>query len=219
MKNILIFDTETTGIDPKKDKAIELGAVLWNIEHRSIVECYSCLANADENAAEVANCIPVGMLRDAQNISVALEQLKRLAGMADAVVAHNCAFDRAFVAIDLPWICTIEDIIWPRPSVSKSLTNLALAHGVAVVSAHRAIHDCLLLARCFESIPDIGDRLFMALDHSTLPKAEVHSLAPFEQKDLVKEHGFHWDPMRRIWHRTMAVADAKKLPFSTRVVA
>jgi DNA polymerase-3 subunit epsilon len=223
MKTILILDTETTGIDPKKDVMIEIGAVLWSVEHRSIVECFSGLLRSASNAAEEVNGITPALLVDARE-GASMVHVSAMAGRADAIVAHSVAFDRAFVdqtrgTNDTDWICTIEDFTWPKPSPSKGLTALALAHGCAVVAAHRAINDCLLLARCFESIGDVGERLEAALIHSRLPKAEIHSLAPFDLKDLVKENGFHWDPARKVWHRTMAIADAGKLPFATRVVS
>jgi DNA polymerase-3 subunit epsilon len=223
MKTILILDTETTGVDPKKDVMIEAGAVLWSVERRSIVECFSGLMQAASNSAESINGIPVPLVQAASG-EVTTQAIRSMVDRADAVAAHSADFDRSFLATrcqvaERDWICTIEDFAWPKPSPSKSLTALALAHGCAVVAAHRAINDCLLLARCFESIADIGERLEAALVHSRLPKAEIHSLAPFDLKDLVKEHGFHWDPARKVWHRTMAIADAGKLPFATRVVS
>lgn len=215
LKTVLIADTETTGVDPKTDHVIEIGAVLWSIEHRTILECYSGLIRSESNAAEVANGIPSAVLVGAHDMGGPLGRLAELLDRADATVAHNAEFDRSFAPFSGPVICSLEDMVWPRPSSSRSLTAIALAHGVAVVSAHRAIHDCLLMARLFEAVPDIAQRLEAGLEHSLLPKAEMLSLAPFEMKDVVKEHGFHWDPSRRVWHRTMAIADAAKLPFQT----
>lgn len=225
MKSVCILDVETTDIDPKNGHLIEVGAVLWSIEFRCILECFSGVMHAAENPAEHVNGIPAGLVAlCAPGFLGPVRRVDEMAEVADAVVAHKADFDKSWVepcGFDIvnstPWICTIEDFTWPKPSPSKSLTALALAHGVAVVSAHRAIHDCLLLARCFEVIPDIAERLEAALAHAQLPKAEIHSLAPFEQKDVVKENGFHWDPARRVWHRTMAIEDAEKLPFATRV--
>jgi len=222
VKNVLILDTETTGLDPKTGHLLEVGAVLWSVKYRSIVRVFSTLYPANGNPAESVNGIPASLLLEQKGGPDALasfEVLQEMVVEADAVVAHNADFDRQWYPLSCPWICTIEDFVWPKPSPSKSLTALALAHGCAVVSAHRAIHDCLLLARCFEAIPDVDARLDAALRHALLPKVEVISLAPFEEKDVVKEHGFHWDPARKVWHRTMALADAEKLPFRTRAAA
>lgn len=227
MSNVLILDTETTDFEPSKGSLIEIGAVLWSIQHRSIVEVYSGLSYATENPAESANGIPAALLRECDPVHplAPVMLVDQMTDRAAFIVAHNAAFDRRWVepaGFDrlngLPWVCTIEDIEWPRPSSGRSLTAIALAHSVAVVSAHRAIHDCLLLARLFEAVSDIGARLDAALDHAMLPKAEILSLAPYEDREVVKAHGFHWDPARKVWHRRMAIADAEKLPFRTRVV-
>jgi DNA polymerase-3 subunit epsilon len=225
MKSVLLLDVEATTLEPKTGSLIEVGAVLWSVEFRSIIECFSGVMHAAENPAEHVNGIPAGLVSlCTPGFLGPVRRVDEMAEVADAIVAHKADFDRSWiepcgfdVVNSTPWICTIEDFVWPKPSASKSLTALALAHGVAVVSAHRAIHDVLLLARCFEVIPDIGERLEAALAHAQLPKAEMISLAPFEQKDVVKEAGFHWDSERKVWHRTMAIEDAKKLPFATRV--
>lgn len=225
MTNVLILDTETTDLEPSKGKLIEIGAVLWSVDYRSIVEVYSGVLSADENPAESTNGIPADLLRGAGLPPAPMMLVDDIAARAAFVVAHNADFDRRWVQPlgfsrlnGLPWVCTIEDIEWPRPGPGKSLTAIALAHGVAVVSAHRAIHDCLLLTRLFEAVPDIDVRLGAALAHAALPKAEIHSLAPYEDREIVKAHGFHWDPARKVWHRRMAIADAEKLPFRTRTV-
>jgi len=186
----LILDGETTGLDVNKDELCEVGGVLWSVEHRCILECFSSLVYATSNAAAEVNGIPEAVVQSATT-----QFPLRMIGMAcgvDAIVAHNAEFDRPWFATehssfrDVPWICTIEDMVWPKPSPSRSLTAIALAHGVAVVSAHRAIHDCLLLARMLEVVPDVDERLKAALAHALLPKAEIHSLASFDEKDIVK---------------------------------
>jgi len=228
MEAILLADFECSGLDATKDQIVEVGAILWSVKHRCTIECFSTLIPAAQNAAEVANGIPVGVLCNPNlpsSIKSALGRFDDLAEYADCIVAHHAEFDRGFYAAapkhaedrtQLAWVCTIEDFIWPKVTASNGLVAKALAHGVGVLDAHRALTDCQTIERCFRVIPDIDARLEAALAHARLPKAEMISTAPFEQKDLVKEHGFHWDPGRKVWHRTMAIADAAKLPFRTR---
>lgn len=231
MKRVLILDCETTGLDREKDRVIEVGCILWDVEHRSMVEVYSALLPAQENPAEQVNGIPTALLRRVVPSPV-WDRLGDLAAEADAICAHQADFDRAFVlprmpeyfqrpchALKAPWLCTREDMTWPKAGTGESLIATALAHGVAVTSAHRAIHDCLLIARLFEAVPDIGERLKAAYEHAKLPKVRLVSLAPFEEKDIVKDHGFKWDPQRREWWRVMAVQDSLLLPFKVRQVA
>lgn len=231
IRTICIVDVETTGLEPGKDQVIELGAILWSVEHCTMIEAYSRLLPAQANAAEAVNGIPAGALSVLQEAPT-WDGLLDLAGEADALVAHNAAFDRAFIdravngievdekpfALGDPWICTIEDFVWPRAGGGNSLIAIALTHGCAVVAAHRAINDCLLLVRLFESLPDIALRLTAAREHAKLPKNRHVALVSYEDREKAKVAGFSWEAGRKEWHRTMADVDAAKLPFRTRVV-
>ena len=223
LRNVLIVDCETTGLDREKDRVIEIGYVLWSVEHRTMLEVYSGLLYAPENPAEHINSIPAAAL--ANGDAEPWLRTGRAAATADAFVAHQADFDRAFAAQHIaafdsgaakPWICTREDFKWPKAGAGASLIATALAHGCAVVAAHRAVNDCLLLARLLESIPDVTERLDAALEHALLPKVRLVSLAPFEEKDGGKDNGVKGDPKRRGWGRVMAAEDSKTLPFRTR---
>lgn len=240
MRTIAIVDFESTGLDPQSDRIIELGVVLWSAEHFSVLECYSALLPATSNPAARFNGIPEALLACAsREVDLSWQVFLSICERADAVVAHQADFDRAFIGAiihdmcqDSPpdsfaeqllalhekdWICTIEDMEWPEPTPYKHLIGVALAHGVAVTSAHRAIQDCLLLARCLERLPDVG-YLERALARSRRPKAEFISLAPFEENAVVKAAGFHFDGEHKKWFRRMAIEDAEKLPFNVEMV-
>jgi DNA polymerase-3 subunit epsilon len=223
MKNVIIFDVETSGLDRDKDEVIELGYVLWSVEHRTIVECYSALLLGEGNAAEIFNAIPPAARALGTDPEIAWTIAGQAAQQADIVLAHQADFDRAFViresatytgACDLlrpTWVCTIEDFVWPITSAYRNLVGIALAHGVAVTSAHRAVNDCLLLARLLERVDDVDDLLHLALQRASRPKAEFIARTAYRDKDLVKAAGFHWNGT--VWSRYMAVDDAEKLPF------
>lgn len=227
MNSVLLFDIESDGLDPATNRVIEIGYVLWSVKHRTIVECFSSLVYADSNAAEPFNAISPAVLRTLDkkvDAEMAWDLVGLAAEQADAVLAHQADFDRAFAEnsretpsvhalIEKPWICTIEDFVWPRDDLAaRSLVAIALAHGVAVTSAHRAINDCLLLARLLERMGDeVEDRLHLALQRAMRPKNEFIARTAYKDKDLVKMHGFHWNGT--VWHRRMAVEDAEKLPF------
>jgi DNA polymerase-3 subunit epsilon len=225
VKTVAIFDVETTGLSPPEARIIELGCVLWSVEERGILSCYTALLSSPDNPAEQWNGISPALLRKAADREIAWAIVDDLANCADAVVAHSAVFDRKFVQaershtplLDLSWICTLEDVHWPKlehggnPG-SGSLVRTALAHGVAIVSAHRSIHDCLLLARLFEAVDDIDERLEVGLERARRPKDTFIAQTEYEQKDLVKAHGFHYNG--EFWSRYMACEDAAKLPFT-----
>lgn len=222
MKTVLIVDVETTGLDPAKDQIIELAWARWSVEDRCLVDCASELVYALANPAEAVNGIPAALLLGAGKDAPGI--FREDWHGDEPIVAHNAAFDRSFITAwfgaepinPRPWICTMEDLQYPKPAPSRSLTAIALAHGCAVVAAHRAINDVLLLARLFESIPDIDVRLDAALAHAQLPKAWLTALVPFDRKDEAKAAGFHWVPERKEWRRYMTIADAAAFPFAVR---
>jgi len=221
MKNILILDTETTGLDPNTDRIIELGLVLWNVEHACILACYSDLIKADSNPAEAINHIPSEAVSEYGKSSfTVMAALAHYESIADAVVAHNAKFDKSFVGSILhkPWICSMDDLEWPATSGSQSLVNIALAHGVGVMSAHRALADCLLLARLFERVAEMGVDVNAMLERGLLPRKVFRALVDYKDKDLAKSNKFRWDSEKRQWTRRMLPEAAALLPFAVEEV-
>jgi len=223
MKTVMIVDLETAGLDRDQDEVVELGYVLWSVEQRTIIECYSALLLGEGNAAEPFNAIPPAARALGTEPEIAWTIAGQAAQQADLILAHQADFDRAFVVREaaryegaaelsrLPFVCTLEDMVWPVASAYRSLVAIALAHGVAVTSAHRAVNDCLLLSRLLERLDDAEDRLHLALQRASRPKAEFIARTAYKDKDLVKAAGFHWNGT--VWSRWMAIEDAKALPF------
>jgi DNA polymerase-3 subunit epsilon len=135
-----------------------------------------------------------------------------------------------------PWVCSMSDLQWPGARESRSLTSLALSLGLGVSHAHRAMSDVDTLARCLtranevmrfewlrtktEPLPEHGDFLEPMIRRGMRPKTLFYSLAPFEQKHIVKAHGFSWDEAKhgKNWFRHMPAEDAAALPFRVRAV-
>ena len=219
--NILILDIESTGLDPAKDRAIEVGCVLYSLQHSTMLRSFSTLIAGDGNAAEAINRIPPAAVIESTGTWAGVA---KMAANATAIVAHNADFDRSFsppaIQAALPWVCSMSDLAWPRPSESRSLVSIALAHGLGVATAHRAIEDCLLIARLFTRARELGADLEAMLERGLRPKALFVGLAPFERNDEMKAAGFAWDRIvKRAWARKMAIEDAAALPFATRQVA
>lgn len=213
---ILILDTETTGLDPKKGAcAIEVGAVLFSVEYRQPLQCLSFLLPTDRNEAEHVNRIPAGLTKEPQPLSAALELFGRMVTSADLAMAHNAPFDRKWFDLDplpalgLPWVCSMTEIPW-GPMPGRSLKDLALAHGLAVTpDHHRALPDALLLAGVLAKRSDLPELLKKA----TKPRATFRAVIPFERKDEAKAAGFQWNPELRQWRKRLADDEIESLSF------
>lgn len=222
MENICIIDTETTGLDHTKGKVLEVAAVLYNIPTRTVIAQVSTLCYAEENPAFEINRISVDSLKKTPpNVEGgAMGLLVSMIMEAEALVAHNAEFDKKWISTvsplalscrDKKWICTKNDVIWPvRKGIPLSLVSICVDLGVPVVSAHRALSDCLLIVDALECLEDID----FFLDKSGKGRVLYHAQISFEQRQIVKDAGFMWDNLKKVWHAKLTPEQAATMPFT-----
>ncbi len=236
MKTILIIDTETTGLDHAKDAIAEVAWARYSLPERAVLESFSFLVDPRtyrDGTTEVRDTsaltgITRAMWEERGRAWSKVHQtfLEACKGV-DAVVAHNATFDRKWFGDEdggVPWVCTLHDVTWPSAACAggKSLVATALAHGVAVTSAHRALTDVLLLASLLTRVAKDGHDVPAMLARGLRPKATFELAATdFDEtrNAQARESGFKWDKDAKRWRRTMAVEDAEGLPFAVRRVA
>lgn len=226
--HILICDTETSGLDPKTDHLLEVGVAVYSVEHRAVTKARAFLVQAPElqvQSASAVNGIPLPLVLDegAATREQADAAVNAWARGCAAVLAHSADFDRGWFgpAVQaLPWADTME-FRWPAFSTSQSLVALALAHGLGVGSAHRALEDVLLLSRLLTRAAELGMNLEEEVQRGLRPRGRfVVAETGYDpaRNELAKKHGFRWDQEKRVWWRTMAVEDTAALPFAVRQV-
>jgi DNA polymerase-3 subunit epsilon len=215
LMNLLILDTETTGLPPE-GQLIEVAAILYSVEHRAILQQISTLLPVQANpqfglngiSAELSQEVPI----DAHTWFESWWM-----GEADYAIAFNASFDKQFLpSIDLPWLCALEDFDY-KPYKRQSLVQLAVAHHVPICNAHRALDDCRLLAEIFSRREDLEEMIEKALR----PKVLVKALVTYEQRHLASQAGFLWDKPELIlkaWARRMAEEDTEQLNFDWEIV-
>lgn len=226
VRQVLVLDTETTGLESGKDKVIELALLRVAVDMATgrpvgPVQVYDGLEDPGRPIAPAITDITG--ITDAMVRGHRLDEARiaeMLAGV-DLVVAHNAGFDRPFVEARLPafallpWACSWADLDWKAMGQgSAKLENLALACGW-FYDAHRAETDChALLAVLARPLAAFGAALASPGDQSTglsvLLKAaeETHyrlqaTGAPFEAKDVLKARGYRWDAPQRVWTTTL----------------
>ncbi|MCP9840452.1 3'-5' exonuclease [Synechococcus sp. J7-Johnson] len=223
-QHLLILDTETTGLDPERDHCIEVGAVLFHVPSRAVLSQLSLLLPCQSNAAKAINGIDAAVSRLQQPWQAGLIYFQELVASADAMVAHNAAFDRAWFGrghlprIEKPWICSMDDLRWPsecRLKATPSVRDLALAYGIPVWAAHRALTDCIYLAQVFERCETLESLLLAGLEPRRLYRAEL----PYEQRHRAREAGFRWnEPVAKAWSRRLSEREVNELDFPVRPV-
>jgi DNA polymerase III subunit epsilon len=218
MRTILIVDVETTGLEPETGKLVEVGAALFDVPSRSVLSQVSTLLPVKENPVEHINGIRAETARATPDVVLkqAKELVRALASHADAYVAHNAAFDSKWLPSlsDKPWICTMEDVRWPRASKGHpSVVSLALDYGVPVWAAHRALTDCTYLAQVMEREPELERLLKAALE----PRQYYVAVLPYDERQKCKDAGFQWDrQVPKAWSKKLSATEAEALPFPTR---
>ena len=216
---LLILDTETTGLSPAEHRCIEVGAVLFSVRDRSVLSQVSFLMPCTSNAAEAVNGIAPALTQRPQPWQAGLACFEAMVEAADVLLAHNAAFDQQWFglgslpALSKPWLCSMEDIRWPQERQLRStpsVRDLALAYGVPVWAAHRALTDCIYLAQVFERCEDLEDLLLQAMEPRRLYRARLS----YEERHKAREAGFRWNqPVSGAWSRRLSEREVALLPF------
>lgn len=199
MTKLAIIDLETTAIRPDEGSIIEIAVILYSVKHSSELAAVSTLIPTELNQAKSINHIDELATQEAVDIlDAGLSFAKDLINSADYVVAHNAAFEKAWLPwIKKPWLCTFEDFIWPKNTNKQktSLIETAVNHGVPVISAHRALDDCRLISSLLSSL-SLEERIRIvddAISRSNEQKVIVIAHVSYDDRELAKTNGFTWN--------------------------
>ena len=155
----VVFDLETTGFSPEKNKIIEIGAV--KVENGKITDRFSEFVNPQEPIPfriEQLTGIKDSMVMDADTIENILPAFMEFCG--DAVMtAHNAEFDMSFIKYNCEKLgikkeFTIVDTVAIsrilQPHLKKhTLDTVAKDLGVSLENHHRAVDDAEATAGIF----------------------------------------------------------------------
>lgn len=151
----IIFDTETTGFDPKSgDRLVEIGCVEL-IDRRETGVTFHAYFNPQRDmpaAAEAVHGLSIQFLSDKPLFATRVDELMEFLGDAP-LVAHNAAFDFGFVnaelaragraALDMTRMCcTVQMARKLHPGAKHSLDALCTRYGID--RSHRVKHGALL---------------------------------------------------------------------------
>lgn len=150
----VVFDIETTGLNPRTDRIVEIGAV--KVEGGQIIEEFSMLINPGipmPPEVSAINNITDIMLAGAELPGAVLYRFHQFIRDAEFLIGHNARnfdykflefeFDRHFVKFE-PF--RVKDTMWEarrrlKGLRSYSLTALCRIFQIENVEAHRALSD------------------------------------------------------------------------------
>ena len=148
--DFLIIDTETTGLDPARDRVVEIGYAVTSLTET--LQSGSCLVNPCVPIPPSASAIHHLLDEDVKDAPILDEAIKTLPGLLPAAyVAHNAPFDASFLPmLHGPWLDTkrIARRYMPElPEFSNQFLRYALKLDVPRDTvAHRAEGDCIVTA-------------------------------------------------------------------------
>lgn len=219
-QRVIVLDTETTGLDPSRERIIELAMISVLVDaatglpvgplqtYESFEDPGKPIPAAITDITGIDDSMVLGQRIDDAHVS-------ELVTGADLIIAHNASFDRPFVEARLPifaskaWNCSLMGIDWKgQGSSSAKLEFLAHERGW-FYDAHRALADCHALLQVLAKPLNSGcTGLSTLISGATRERYKVRATAaPFDAKDALKARGYRWDNEQRVWWTSLVGDD------------
>lgn len=201
----VILDTETTGLDARKDEVIEIGLIGFTFNDEGKIGDVTALYRGLQQPSVP---IPADITRltgitDEMVAGQAIDKplMMALVEPADLVVAHNAGFDRPFceslsaIFASKAWACSNSEIDWSARGYEGSKLGYLVNQSGYFHEGHRAIDDCFALLEIL-SLPgrDAGSPPLAEL-YRTSQRSRVRIFAenaPFDLKEKLKARGYRW---------------------------
>lgn len=154
-----VIDFETTGLDPKIDEIIEIGAI--RVRNGEIEEKFTSLVKPKKKLTPQITAltgITNDMLKNAPKIKQIFPEFIKFIGN-DVLVAHNAPFDISFLEkyifgkLQNNYIDTLELSRLKNSDIySHKLSHLAKYYNISKSQDHRALSDCHITYKLYERI-------------------------------------------------------------------
>jgi DNA polymerase-3 subunit epsilon len=216
-RRVLILDTETTGLEHRSDRIIELAMLAVDVQLSSGLPVGP--VTVYEGFEDPGMPIPP-KAREITGITDAMVKGHRLdeariaemLAQADLVIAHNAGFDRPFVEARLPlfadkaWACSIQGIDWSAEGAGSAKLEFLAGERGWFYDAHRAQVDCHALLQVLAHPLKSGQTgLASLLQAAPIPGFKLRATgSPFEAKDRLKARSYRWDGDAKVWWRALA---------------
>jgi DNA polymerase III subunit epsilon len=202
----ILLDTETTGLDHRKDELIELGMVKFDYSADGrIVGVRDTFSAFNEPSAPIPpDVTALTGITDEMVAGHKIDEAAVDAFVDDSVVvviAHNSGFDRKFAERYWPvfeqkaWACSATEVDWRQHGFDGTKLGYLLNGAGYFHQAHRAVDDCHALLEILDfDLPTTGaPALAVLLDTARRKTVRIWAeQSPFELKDSLKRRGYRW---------------------------
>ncbi|MFT4180372.1 MAG: 3'-5' exonuclease [Rhizobium sp.] len=201
----VILDTETTGLDHRRDDIIEIGLVAFTFDDQGrvgdVTDVYGGLQQATHPlAAEITRLTGItDEMIAGQRIDIA--RVKSLIEAADLIIAHNAGFDRPFceafssIFVNKAWACSVSEIDWSARGFEGTKLGYLIGQSGYFHEGHRAVDDCFALLEVLGQAGKGAPGTPLEELYRTSQRSRVRIYAensPFEMKDHLKARGYRW---------------------------
>lgn len=216
IRTVALVDTETTGTDAESDEIIDVAMVVLEIDAAGEIVG---IASAGQALRDPCKPIPEAITRltgitdeDVRGKAIDLDRLERRLAGADVRIAHNAAFDLAFLEYLMPrlagcaWACSARDFDWPGAGFDGAKLGHLLMQIGRFNAAHRAMADVISLLHVLaHRLPDGCTVMSTLLANAERPSLRIEATsAPFDKRSILKSRGYRWDPGAKVWWTEIA---------------
>lgn len=215
--NVVILDTETTGLVAGIDRVIEVALLPLMVHARTgdVVWVGDTFVQQQDPGIPIPPEVTKvhGYTNEMlKGKAINWAEVRACLDSADVVIAHNAKFDRPFVDLELKrrkistdavWACSMSQIEWKKVwgIPTQSLEFIAAYDRHVWYKAHKADADvhavlCILNAE---------GRLLNLVNKALLPSYRLWARkSPYEQKDTLKARGgYQYYSADKVWHKLL----------------
>jgi DNA polymerase III epsilon subunit-like protein len=201
----IILDTETTGLNARKDEIIEIGVIAFTFDATgSIGDVTGIYGGLQQPNVSIPTEITklTGITDNmVAGQSIDMSVLQALIEPADLLIAHSAGFDRPFCEAfsklfsGKAWACSNSEIDWASRGYEGTKLGYLIGQAGYFHDGHRAVDDCFALLEVLAREVDGSTSTAFAELYEASQRSRARVFAensPFDMKDHLKARGYRW---------------------------